>query len=191
MAYRVLIVPRWAGTSKDDFYPWLVERIAAGEVPGADRAEALDLPDATGPEVGPWTHLLAARIAEDPAGTVVVGHSVGAQAALRALCLLPEDQRVAGVLAVAGWKTVDQPWPTIEPWLETPIDTDRACRGAVRIAALLSDDDPYTRDTEATAAWFREAFEADIAVAPGRKHFNEAEEPAVLLALAALVGELA
>lgn len=190
MVHRVLIVPRWGGGPSDDWYPWLLERIAAGDVPGADRAEVLALPNPTAPEVERWSQGVAARLAEDPARTVVVGHSVGAQAALRALATLPDGVRVAGMLAVAGWRTVDQPWPTIVPWIETPIALVRVRQAATRIAVLLSDDDPFTRDHEATAGWFREAFGADITVAPGGRHFNGAAEPAVLDALAALVGEL-
>jgi uncharacterized protein len=183
---RVLIVPRWGGRPYDDFYPWLVDRIAAGEVPGAGSVEALDLLEAENPPVALWTRLVAAKILEAPSETVVVGHSVGAQAALRAVATLPEGTVVPGILAVAAWRTVDEPWPAIREWIDTPIDAAAVRRGARRIRALVSDDDPFTRDHGATAAWLREAFGAEVTVVHGAKHFNGQIEADVMAGLVAL-----
>lgn len=189
MGRRVLIVPRWAGRPTNDFYPWLVERVRRGEVPGADQAEALDLPDAESPSVEVWTRLVAARIAEVPEETVVVGHSVGAQAALRAAAALPAGSRVAGLLLVAPWRGVDEPWPAIRDWTDTPIDEGAVRRAAPRIRALVSDDDPYTSDHAGTAAWLREAFGAQVTVVRRGGHFNRDLEPEVLAALVGLLDD--
>jgi predicted alpha/beta hydrolase family esterase len=140
--------------------------------------------------VGTWSRAVAGRIEEAPEQTVVLGHSVGAQAALRALALLGDGVRAAAVLVVAGWQTVDEPWPTIRPWIDTPIDTARARRAVRQIRALLSDDDPFTSDHRATAAWLRDALGATVALAPGGRHFNGAHEHAVEDALVSLLADL-
>ena len=122
------------------------------------------------------------------ARTVLLGHSVGAQTAMRALADLQSGTRVAGLLLVAGWWTVDEPWPAIQPWLDTPFDWDRTRAAAARRVVLLSTDDPFTADASRSRRLFEERLDAEVRVLPGARHFNGAEEPAVLAAAAELLG---
>ena len=167
---RILLTPRWGGTVESDWYPWVarreprVERLA---LPAPDAPTIAGCVDAFGPALG------------DGARTLVVGHSVSVQAWLHTFAargVIPE-----AFLAVAGWWTVDAPWPTIEPWLASPPAVDPALSGRV----LLGTGDPFTADTEANAARWR-AVGADVTVVPDGAHFNRAQEPAVWDALVAM-----
>jgi serine hydrolase len=181
---RLLIVPRWGGNGRSDFYPWLLDE------PARRRAfatiEIVELPRPDAPSIGETVNAVLGALGDEPgrlSRTVVMGHSVGFQAVLRALERLRPPARVRAALGVAGWWTVDEPWPTIVPWIETPIDDARVRGASERIVVLLSDNDPFTADAEAARRVFEARLGAEVAVTPGARHFNEKAEPAVLAAL--------
>lgn len=181
---RILLVPRWAGTAASDCYPWLAREVArrAPHV-GFEVAPLLPAPDR--PEIEACLAPLADLA---PARSLLVGHSVGCQVLLRALARLPDGVRAPALLCIAGWWTVDRPWDTLRPWIETPFDRSRAAARCGRIEVLLSDDDPYTSDTGETRRRFVEELGAAVRITPGRRHFNDPEEPAVLEAVLRLAG---
>ena len=185
---RILLVPRWSGTAASDWYPWISRELAA-RAPGVrlEVAPLLPVPDV--PEIAPCVEACLEALAGVEAGrTVLVGHSVGCQVAMRALARLPDDVRVPALLCVAGWWTVDQPWETLRPWIDTPFDHARAAARCARAEVLLSDDDPFTSDFAEAGRRFESALNAQIKISSGRRHFNEAEEPDVLAALVRLAG---
>jgi predicted alpha/beta hydrolase family esterase len=174
---RVIVVPRWGGTPSDDWYPWLRAEL------GEDAVEVLDMPEPGRPTIPAWTEAVSTALGDDPyalAQTMLVGHSVGAQAAMRALAALAPGRSVARLVCVAGWFTVDAPWDDLRPWIETPIDDAAVAEGAQRIRVLLSTNDPYTSDAEANAHAWRERLEAEVVIVPEARHFNAAQEPVVL-----------
>lgn len=186
---RLLIVPRWAGNARSDYYPWLTTKVAEG----FKEVLALDLPHPEAPTLAAWVGGVRAALGEDPAQlsrTVLLGHSVGCQAALRALAELPPGITIAGLLCVAGWWTVDRPWDSLRPWINTPLDFTRARAAAGCVRVLISDNDPFTADHEGNRRTWQERLGAEVALVPSARHFNGAEEPAVLEALHALTADL-
>lgn len=174
---RILVVPRWGATPEDDWYPWLRSELGEGAV------EVLLMPDPSRPTLEAWVDTVQRALGEDPyalAQTMLVGHSVGAQAALRALAGLGSGRAVARLVCVAGWFTVDAPWDDLTPWIETPIDDAAVSEGAQRIRVLLSTNDPFTADQETNARAWRERVDAEVVVVPDAGHFNAAREPIVL-----------
>lgn len=183
---RLLVVPRWAGTPRSDYYPWLVDALAAAPGRPLDPVVVADLPHPGTPRLDTWPPAIARHLGDDPAvlrDTFVLGHSVGCQALLHAIAALPAGSRIAGMLAVAGWWSVDEPWPAILPWQDDLPDLARVRAAVPRLTVLLSDGDPFTRDHHANAALWRERLGAEVEVVPGARHFNAAQEPAVLAAL--------
>jgi uncharacterized protein len=184
---RVLLVPRWAGSPDSDCYPWLFSSLEA-RFGSRLEARALAMPEPATPRIDTWPAALMAELGSDLdalARTVLVGHSVGCQAILRALAALPGEGGVGGVLLVAPWFAVDKPWPSLLPWLERDFDAARARGRAGWMDALVSDNDPFTAGFESTKAACSTLLGARVTVVPGAKHFNAAEEPVVLAALVA------
>lgn len=181
---RVFVVPRWSGTAASDFYPWLEHELAR-RAPGLRLEVAPLRPAPDRPEIEACLEALADLA---PARTLLVGHSVGCQVLLRWLARLPEGVAAPALLCTAGWWTVDRPWDTLRPWIETPFDHARAAARCARIEVLLSDDDPFTSDAAETARRFAERVGARVQIVPGRRHFNAPEEPAVLEAVLQLAG---
>lgn len=178
---RLCIVPRWGGSPEKDYYPWLRSELAA--LPLFDEVLSPEMPDPGTPTIAAWTGRIREVVGTDPetlAQTVLLGHSVGCQAVLRFLASLPEGTRVAGVVNVAGWFAVDKPWDSIRPWMDIPLD-DAAIRArASKIIVLLSDNDPFTADHAQNSQAWKDRLGAEVVFVPGRRHFNEAQEPAVL-----------
>jgi uncharacterized protein len=179
---RVLLIPRWAGRRDSDFYPWLARSLAKQGWRGDLDVIALRPPDA--PELAPTVTAICTRLSTPArsARTLVLAHSVGVQAAMRALADLPPTIEVAALLAVAGWWSIDKPWPAIQPWIDTPFDHTRTRAAARRRVVLLSSNDPFTADAAATQRLFEDRLAADVRIHPNAAHFNAPEEPSVLAA---------
>jgi predicted alpha/beta hydrolase family esterase len=172
----IVVVPRWGGTPGHDWYPWAREQF--GEV-----IEVLDMPRPEVPTIESWPAAIVAALQghlDHLDRVLLVGHSVGCQAVLRALATLPPGKAVGRVLCVAGWWDVDEPWETIRPWMELPPDLDRVRQAAGGFHVLLSTNDPFTADYEHNAQQWRSRLGAEITIVDGAKHFNGKQEPVVL-----------
>jgi predicted alpha/beta hydrolase family esterase len=193
MIERVVIVPRWSGRGEDDWYPWIRERLA--EDPGeALRVEVVELPNPDAPVIDQCVAALQSALgasAEALRSSLLVGHSVGCQALLRYLAELPEtdaggelrDEVSVGpahLLCVAGWWGVDEPWPSIRPWIDTPIALPSLRSKLGGVTVLLSDNDPFTADWRANKSTWEQRLDADVRISPSGRHFNAEQEPAVL-----------
>lgn len=186
MVDRVILVPRWSGRADSDFYPWLSRRLRELGWRGELETSSLRPPDA--PEVAATVAAVRGRLgaAARAARTALVGHSVGAQAAMRALA--EPGSEVAGLILVAGWWTVDDPSPALQRWIDAPFDWNRTRERARRRLVLLSTDDPFTADAARSRRLFEERLAAEVRVHDRAGHFNRPEEPAVLAALSDLLG---
>ena len=176
---RVLIIPRSGATPEDDFYPWLSMSIKPSRMRPLGDPWVLDMPNPSRPQIKAWTDTILEAIAREPERpTLIVAHSLGVQALLRALARAPESTYILGALFVAGWWNIDKASPAIRPWLNDDIDwrIARFHLGPARV--LLSTDDPYTADYASTAQRFTD-WGADVVLERRAKHFNRGEEPAV------------
>lgn len=189
IARRLLIVPRWGGHPASDFYPWLLERLRAAQPGTFTEARGLALPRPELPDVVAWPAAINEALGQDPAqlaNTYVLAHSVGCQALLRSLASLPDGVKLGGALCVAGWWQIDHPWDTIRPWLDPLPQLARVRAAMSKLTVLLSDNDPFTADHGANRQMWEQRLGADVRLAPGGRHFNASEEPAVLAALLSL-----
>jgi uncharacterized protein len=186
MIERIVIVPRWAGGPNHDWYPWAGAQLGRSH-PGI-AVDVLELPDPDEPVIDSCIAALEDTLGTDVAAlrsTLLVGHSVGCQALMRYLAARPlGDDTFARsgpeLVCVAGWWTVDEPWPTIRPWIDTPIALPQLRANTARVTVLLSDDDPFTADWRTNEATWERSLDADVRVCPGGRHFNAEQEPAVL-----------
>jgi len=88
--HRLVVVPRWSGKPDSDFYPWLTRTLA--DEPRFAEVVVCDLPEPGTPRLSTWPPGVRAALGEDRellARTLVLGHSVGCQAALHALAAIP------------------------------------------------------------------------------------------------------
>ncbi|GAA4391377.1 RBBP9/YdeN family alpha/beta hydrolase [Hymenobacter koreensis] len=195
---HVYVVPRWGGNSCSDWYPWLkvqLEEIAAEDncryVVSPLNMPAWDVP-VIGNAVDYLAELLPAeRILNEE--TYLVGHSVGCLAILHHLAEVAKQEpqaRVGGVLCVAGWFLIDNPWQDILNWMDAPIDYEGARRliPEDKLTVLLSDDDPYTTGYQQNQKLWLERMHASVNILPGRQHFSKSLDLDVRDAIRDLAG---
>jgi len=194
MIDRIVIVPRWAGGPDDDWYPWV--RAEFGRSHPRLRVDVLELPNRDAPVIEQCVAALEAELGAELgalASTMLVGHSVGCHALMRYLAELPGDDDHEArtgperLVCVAGWWTVDAPWPAIRPWIDTPVALPRLRANSPSVTVLISDDDPFTRDWRANKATWEQRLDADVRVRSGGQHFNAEREPVVLELLRSFV----
>lgn len=176
-AMRLIVVPRWAGGPLSDWYPWL-----AGELSTTfDEIVVMRMPRPERAAIEPWVETLTEAVGdpETLSRTCFAGHSVGNQAVLRYLARQPHGTRCKGLLAVAGWWHIDEPWETLLPWLEHDWDVPRARAALERSEVLISDDDPFTRDAAANRREWENRVGAHVTVVSGARHFNDKQAPVV------------
>lgn len=184
---RLIVIPRWSGTPASDWYPWIASELHAFQ-PRPFYPVVVDaMPDPDEPTIPAWVGRVLQLLGGDPdeiARTVMVGHSVGCQAILRALAGLTESLHVNGVLFVAGWLWTDEPWDSLIPWIETPFVPARAQDAANRrIVVMMSDNDPYTSDWRSHRAAWQERLSASVVMVSGVEHFNGEQYPIILQTL--------
>ena len=182
---RLAIVHRWGGSAGADWYPWLRDEVRGHPQAPFDEVAIPPMPEPERPDPKAWVPAVARWLGEEPselAQTVLVGHSVGCQAIVRALATLGEDQRIEGALLVAPWFWLDEDEQdeTSALWEETALDERAARLAGGKIIALLSDDDPFTSDWEANAEAWEKRLGAEVVLERGRGHFNERREPRIL-----------
>lgn len=170
---KVFIVPSRGAHPDDHWYPWVAARL---EERGCT-VRVLEMPNPDVPKKSEWLGALQSAIPAVDEETYLIGHSVGCQAILRYLDLLPPGQRCAGITFVAGWIAVPN-WEgrseaqraILDDWLNPPIELRRIAGRASRFTAVFSDDDEFVpRDNWAIA---EQELAAHVVVKHGADHFE-------------------
>ncbi|MEL6349642.1 MAG: alpha/beta hydrolase [Myxococcota bacterium] len=178
---RIVLIPRRGATAADAFYPWLRSQISIPMiVPDMLRPQQ--------PRVREWTPLVLAQVWVNPEQTLLVGHGLGALAAVRAAAQLPEGARLGGLLGVGGWWTTTSRWAGSAAWLKDDVDLNRARKAAQdRCRVLLSDDDPIPGEPDANPGRWARRMGAQVKTVSGAGRFDQAEAPDVLKAILEMI----
>ncbi|MCR4311654.1 MAG: alpha/beta hydrolase [Candidatus Uhrbacteria bacterium] len=172
---RAVIVHGWDGFPEECWFPWLKGELEArGFV-----VTVPQMPEAAHPNIDTWVPALARAIGTPDESVILIGHSMGVQAILRYLASI--DVAVGGVVAVAGFfKLIPHSIGTPEdemvadPWLTTPIDTDKVKNNARKIIAIFSDDDRFVPLDNVTM--FEGRLGAETITLHGRGHMGSSDD---------------
>ncbi|MEK6839555.1 MAG: alpha/beta hydrolase [Nanoarchaeota archaeon] len=176
---RVILVHRWDGSPKADWYPWIKKELEKNDI----TVEILKMPNPGEPSIEAWVPFLEKNVKNVDADTYLIGHSVGCQTILRYLATLPADQKAGGVLCVAGWFSLQRLTTPEErdiagPWLTEPFDFDSFKKRKIPLVALFSDDDPFVPLENKDL--FEKKLGATTVVENHQGHFNDKKTPSVL-----------
>lgn len=168
---RAYLLHGWGGNPAHGFFPWLKHELEARGY----AVFAPELPDAHAPSYEAWVPFVESLIGVPDAETLIVGHSMGGQTALRYLERLPEGERVGKAVlvapvveAISDMSAEDE--AVARPWLARTFDADAIRRSVGSLVGLFSDDDPYI--PLSSEAIVREEFGGMTQVFPARGHFS-------------------
>ena len=171
---RAIIVHGWDGFPQECWFPWLKRELEsrgfAVTVP--------QMPDAAHPHIETWVPKLSEVIGTPDEQLYLIGHSMGVQTIMRYLASI--DVTIGGFVAVAGFfslipgsiGTADDEQDA-QPWLTTPIATEKVKANARAIAAIFSDDDRYV--PLENIDFFKSQLGADVVLLHGRGHMGNSD----------------
>ena len=193
MPERAYIIHGYQGYPEEAWQPWLKAEL---EIRGYQVAlPAMPYPNR--PVISEWTAFIASLVETPDAETVLIGHSLGAQAVLRYLETLGAAGMSVGktVLIAGNFPTGMSPMAAdertggdkvLQPWLVSGLNPVWVRKAAGKCTVILSDNDPYIPFGEAKAS-FADNLPAKIVEESGMGHFNEddkiTELPAALAAV--------
>ncbi len=167
---RVVIVHCWEGYPEYCWYPSVKKQL---EGMGFE-VKVPAFPETELPKQKKWVPYLAEQISEPDENLALIGHSVGCITILRYLESLPQNQRVGGVILVAGF-TDDIGYEELKNFFETPIDFEKIkTKSKNGFIAIHSDNDPYV-DLK-FGDIFKEKLRAEIIIKHDMGHFSGAIE---------------
>ncbi len=167
---RAIIVHCWEGYPEYCWYPYVKKQL---EEKGFD-VKVPEFPETDAPKQNKWVPYLAEAVGKPDENSFLIGHSIGCATIFRYLETLAENEKVGGVVLVAGF-TDNLGYEEIKNFFETPLDfvkiKNRVKNGFV---AIFSDNDPHVDLKNADV--LKEKLGAEIIIKNNMGHFSGAIE---------------
>lgn len=174
---RVFIIHGWEGYPEEGWRPWLKKKLETEDF----QVFVPSMPDTNHPKMAIWVEYLTKIVAMPDDNCYFIGHSLGCITILRYLETLKENQKVGGVIFVAGF-TSNLGYEELDSFFAKPIDWEKIKFRCSKFIAIHSDNDPYV--SLHYGDFFKEKLGAGVIVEHDKKHFsgddNITELPVVL-----------
>jgi uncharacterized protein len=135
---RVIIVHCWEGTPQYCWYPKVKKDL---EEKGFE-VEVPEMPETATPKLIGWLPTLQSVAQSPNEDLFLIGHSLGCITIMRYLAGLEDDQKVGGVVFVAGF-TDDLGFGELKNFFQTPIEFEKVKAKTENFVAIASDNDPF------------------------------------------------
>jgi predicted alpha/beta hydrolase family esterase len=173
---KIYLIPRYAGNHHHHWYIWLKDEIEKSNKDVA--VTIITPPNWQNPSIDETVKFLRNQIPVDSLNENVflVGHSLGCQACLRyAENINKPGVKIGGMVLVAAWLKVQEPWKEIQQWCDHPINFEKirevTTPGSVKI--LISDNDPFTPDYKTAKSEFEKMLKAEVKILTNRRHLTD------------------
>ncbi len=138
MNKKVIIVHCWEGYPDYCWYPATKKEL---ELKGYE-VLVPEMPETANPKLKAWLPVLKEAVGIPTESTFLIGHSLGCITIMRYLEALSDNEKVGGVVFVAGF-TDDLGFKELTNFFIAPIDFGKIKTKASQFTAIASDDDPY------------------------------------------------
>jgi len=135
---KVIIIHCWEGYPNYCWYPNAKKELE-------DKGYEVIVPEMTEtnlPKFNDWLSELRKVVGKPNKDLYLIGHSLGCITILRYLEGLKEDEKIGGVILVAGF-TDNLDFKEIKSFFEAPIDFEKIKNHCSNFVAIHSDNDPY------------------------------------------------
>lgn len=163
---KVFIIHGWGGSPEANWFPWLKSELEKVSI----ETEVLAMPNTDNPQMSEWIDFMQQSIGLPNEEIFLVGHSLGCIAILRYLESLDKEERIGGIVLVAGFsRSINI--PELENFFESPLDYGKVKKSVRQIVAINSDNDYYVSLEEGRI--MEEKLGAKLIVLPNAFHLNE------------------
>jgi predicted alpha/beta hydrolase family esterase len=138
MTKRVFLIHGWGGSPDSGWKPWLKKEL---EKMGFEVIVPF-MPNTNFPKLGEWLPYLSGLVGKPSKDTFLVGHSLGCVTILKYLESLKSNQKVGGVILVAGFGS-KLPIPVLGNFFVSGLDWVKVKSHSKRFVAINSSDDKY------------------------------------------------
>lgn len=167
---RAVIIHCWDGVPDYCWYPYLKNKLEEKEF----EVEVPEFPDTQNPKLDAWLKMLTEKIGKPNEELYLIGHSLGCITIMRYLESLKDNQKIGGVVFVAGFSE-NIGYDEIQSFFETSVDLEKIkSKSKNGFAAIFSDNDPYVDLKYADI--FKEKLEAEVIIKSNMGHFSGAIE---------------
>ena len=164
---RVIIVHGYTGHPDKNWFPWLKSELEKINV----FVLVPYMPNAESPELDEWLPYLQHLVGNANEETFLVGHSLGCPTILRYLESMGDNEKVGGVLLVAGFAEPLPHLPELDSFTKEIWDDQKVIQHTNEIAIINSDDDeavPFLYGEHV-----RDRFNAELITVHNMGHINE------------------
>ena len=168
---RVVLCHCWGGHPEFIWYPYLKTKLKDAGI----NVEIPTMPDTDHPVVQSWLPAFSKAVGKTSEDDILIGHSVGCATVLRFLESLSENQKVGGVVLVAGFLD-DRGDSEISSFFEEEFNYEKIKMGSNRFVSIHSDNDPSLKPN-----YFKHSnifllkLKAKINIIPDGGHFSIAD----------------
>jgi predicted alpha/beta hydrolase family esterase len=169
MKKRVFLIHGWEGYPEEGWRPWLKQEL---EKRGF-KVSVPAMPDTMTPTMEKWVPYLSQVVGKPDKNCYFVGHSLGCIAILRYLETLKENEKVGGVVLIAGFGTdleYEDYKGEVTSFFSTPVNWKKIKKHCQKFVAIHSDDDPWVLIKH--NALFKEKLGAKAIVEHNKGHFS-------------------
>ena len=166
---RAFLIHGWEGYPEEGWRPWLKNELEKRGFTVSVPA----MPDTAHPTMDKWLRYLIKTVGTPDKNSYFVGHSLGCIAILRYLEILKEDQKVGGVILVAGFGhdlEYEGYKGELSSFFQTSIKWEKIKKHCNKFVAIHSDDDPWVPIEH--NAIFKEKLGAKSIIMHSMKHFS-------------------
>ena len=168
---RVVLCHCWGGHPEFIWYPYLKTKLKDAGI----KVEIPIMPDTDHPIVQSWLPVFSKAVGTISEDVILIGHSVGCATVLRFLESLSENQKVGGVVMVAGFLD-DRGDSEISSFFEEVFNYEKIKMGSNRFVSIHSDNDPSLKPNYFKHSnIFLSKLKAKIIIIPDGGHFSIAD----------------
>ena len=165
MKKKVLLIHGWEGYPEEGWRPWLKKEL---EKKGF-QVSLLAMPNTQKPKMNSWLKHLTKVIGSPNKNCYLIGHSLGCITILRYLESLNKDDKVGGVILIAGF-TSNLGYKELASFFINPINWHKIKKHCNNFIAIHSDNDPYV--SLHYGEFFKDNLGAQFIIEHNKKHFS-------------------